>query len=223
MSAANDKGKKRLSDAHDGPNKKSKTNAPSYFADFSFADFWSPDEDDALRGAPLAEEMVAEAEKQLGYKLPAAYIEFLRSQNGGSLRVPMVIEKEDAFVDVMGIYGVDSEVSNGLIGTEFNSKLWIEEWNYPKIGVYFGESGAGEHVMVCLDYEASGPNGEPRVVSVDVEEDNHITELAPTFAEFIKALQPMPDDEEGDGQDEPDADADAANGAGDENNDEDDD
>ena len=55
------------------------------FADFDVAGFWKPSEY-ALKeyvGAPLTDAAVAAVERELGYKLPASYVEFMRFQNGG--------------------------------------------------------------------------------------------------------------------------------------------
>jgi hypothetical protein len=55
------------------------------FADYDVAGFWEPSEY-ALQqyvGAPLTDEVVATVERELAYKLPASYIEFMGFQNGG--------------------------------------------------------------------------------------------------------------------------------------------
>jgi hypothetical protein len=44
--------------------------------------------------------------------------------------------------------------------------------------------------MVCLDYRACGPSGEPRVVHVDQEWDYQITIVAESFEAFIRGLEP---------------------------------
>ena len=43
--------------------------------------------------------------------------------------------------------------------------------------------------MVCLDYQVSGPSGEPRVVHVDQDDDYRVTFVATDFAAFIKRLE----------------------------------
>ncbi len=55
------------------------------FADFNVLEFWEPS-DYALKeyvGAPLTDAVVTAVERELGYKLPASYVEFMRFQNGG--------------------------------------------------------------------------------------------------------------------------------------------
>lgn len=55
--------------------------------------------------------------------------------------------------------------------------------------VYFADCPSGGHDMLCLDYRACGPSGEPSVVHVDQELDYQITFVAPSFEAFIRGLQ----------------------------------
>jgi hypothetical protein len=34
---------------------------------------------------------------------------------------------------------------------------WINEWEYPNIGIYFGNCPSGGHDMIALDYRTCGP------------------------------------------------------------------
>jgi hypothetical protein len=43
--------------------------------------------------------------------------------------------------------------------------------------------------MVCFDYRACGPDGEPQVVHVDQEFDYKITFVAPNFEAFVRGLE----------------------------------
>lgn len=43
--------------------------------------------------------------------------------------------------------------------------------------------------MLCLDYRACGPQGEPTVVHVDQELGYAITVVAPNFESFIRGLE----------------------------------
>src|SRR4030095_10720932 len=52
---------------------------------FDFSAFWE-DSDYARKeyvGAPVTDEMIQSVQDELGYRLPKAYIELLRNQNGG--------------------------------------------------------------------------------------------------------------------------------------------
>jgi hypothetical protein len=65
-------------------------------------------------GAPLIEEAVATIERDLGYMLPADYVEFMRFQNGGTPRRTCHRTKEqtswaDGHIAVTGIYSIGSE------------------------------------------------------------------------------------------------------------------
>ncbi len=65
--------------------------------------------------------------------------------------------------------------------------FWLDEWEYPDIGIYFGNCPSGGHQMICLDYRRNGKSGEPEVVYVD-QDDYKITFLAENFEIFIKGL-----------------------------------
>ena len=58
-------------------------------------------------------------------------------------------------------------------------KLWLEEWEYPPIGVYLATDPSGGHALFALDYRECGKDGEPKVVLVEQESDFEIVELAP--------------------------------------------
>ena len=34
---------------------------------------------------------------------------------------------------------------------------WVGEWEYPDIGIYFGNCPSGGHDMIALDYRTCGP------------------------------------------------------------------
>lgn len=74
----------------------------------------------------------------------------------------------------------------GAMGAAF----WPEERSYPTIGIYFADCPSAGHDMLCLDYRACGPQGEPTVVHVDQEWDYRITLVAPTFEAFVRGLEP---------------------------------
>jgi hypothetical protein len=165
------------------------------FAGFDAELFWKPSEY-ALRdyvGAPVTEGAVAAVERELGYKLPAAYVELMQFQNGGIPRRTCHRTKEqttwaDDHIAITGIYSLGSEKPCSLSG-EFGSRFWVEEWGYPDIGVYFADCPSAGHDMLCLDYRACGPTGEPQVVHIDQEWDYKIVFVAENFAAFILGLE----------------------------------
>jgi hypothetical protein len=165
------------------------------FDDFDLEQFWEPSEY-ALKeyvGAPLSEEFVTAAERELGYKLPSSYIEMMKFQNGGIPRRRRHRTKEpnpwsNDYIAITGIFSMDREKPYSLCG-EFGSRFWIDSWEYPAIGVYFADCPSGGHDMVCLDYRECGPDGEPRVVHVSQEMDYKITLVAENFESFVRGLE----------------------------------
>ncbi len=157
------------------------------FEDFDFEDFWSDDE-----FTPFTEKELEETEKALGYKLPKSYIDLMRIHNGGGLEKDCfpTTEKSSWAEDHECIYtimGIGNKNDDYLCG-ESGSLFWVEEWGYPNIGVYFGDTPTAGHTMIALDYRKCGKDGEPEVVSVDQEADYNINFLAKDFETFIRGL-----------------------------------
>ena len=100
------------------------------FADFDVEQFWEPSEY-ALEehvGGTLTDEIVADVESELGYKLPASYVDLMRFQNGGiprrtSHRVEERTTWSSDHIAITGIYSISSEKSYSLCG-EFGSQFW---------------------------------------------------------------------------------------------------
>ena len=165
------------------------------FADFDVAGFWEPSEY-ALKqyvGAPLTDEVLAAVERELGYKLPASYVELMGIQNGGIPRRTNHRTRERTswshdHIAVHGIHGIGREKPYSLCGGR-GSRFWVEQWQYPPIGVYFADCPSAGHDMVCLDYRACGPQGEPQVVHIDQEWDYKIVFVAESFEAFIRGLE----------------------------------
>jgi hypothetical protein len=165
------------------------------FSSFDMTDFWEPCDYalDEYVGRPVDDALIRRTEQVLGYKLPPAYIEFMRFQNGGIPRRTMHRTKVRTtwahdHIAITGLYSIGDEKPCSLCG-QFGSKLWLEEWGYPPIGVYFADCPSAGHDMVCLDYSECGPTGEPRVVHVDQEWDYKVVVLAENFEMFIRGLE----------------------------------
>jgi hypothetical protein len=166
-----------------------------HLADFDVQRFWESSEYSAKQyvGTRLTDEAVAYVERQLGYKLPEFYVELMRFQNGG---IPVRRNHRTAertswshdHIAITGIYSIGGEKPCSLCGG-FGSRFWVEEWGYPPIGVYFADCPSAGHDMVCLDYRACGPTGEPQVVHVDQEGGYKIVFVARSFEAFIRGLQ----------------------------------
>ncbi len=165
-------------------------------------------------GEPLTDELLASIESELGYKMPRSYIELMKVQNGGLLaRTTYRVRQRHIRIGVEAIYGINRSKHASLGGIwkqrkafvgrnprtgetinveatayQTGSRFWINEWGYPPVGVYFADCPSGGHDMICLDYRACGPSGEPQVIHVDQESDYAITQIAPNFEMFVRGL-----------------------------------
>ena len=161
------------------------------FEGFELSDFWR--EDSWARKyacPPLIPAIVAEAERMLGYKLPASYIWLMERQNGG---IPVSkcfptgepTSWAEDHIAIETIFGVGKAAGNIVDET----RLMVEEWGYPAIGIAICDCPSAGHDEIFLDYRACGPEGEPAVVLIDQEGDYDITRLAGSFEEFIRGLK----------------------------------
>jgi len=164
------------------------------FEGFDLTDFWEPSDYATTKyiDEPLTDALLARVEAQLGYKLPAAYVALARTQNGGEPRrtchrTPTRTTWSADHIAITAIFGIGVTKDYSL-AAPFGSHFWLEEWGYPDIGVYFANCPLAGHDMLCLDYSACGPTGEPRVVHIDQEVDYQVTLLAPNFESFIRGL-----------------------------------
>lgn len=165
------------------------------FADYDLEDFWTQS-DYALKeyvGVALTDEAVLRVERTLGFKLPPSYVEFMKYQNGGIPRRTNHRTKErtswsNDHIAVTGMFSIGADKPCSLCG-EFGSQFWVEGWGYPPIGVYFADCPSAGHDMLCLDYRACGPSGEPQVVHIDQEFDYRIVFVAENFEAFVRGLE----------------------------------
>ncbi|NML22050.1 SMI1/KNR4 family protein [Pseudoflavitalea sp. G-6-1-2] len=162
------------------------------FHNFDFSQFWDDIDyyKEEYTGTYPDDKMIAEAEQELGFKLPASYIELIRNRNGGApvnkchfSAAPTSWSGDH--VAITGIFGIDPEKDSSVYENEF----WIEEWGYPADGIYICDCPSAGHDMILLDYSQCGPQGEPMVVHVDQENDYQKTFLAPNFESFIRGLK----------------------------------
>lgn len=164
-------------------------------SDLLLQEFWENSEYawNEYVGRPVTDEIIASVEQALGYRLPRAYIELSRQQNGGipkrtNHRTDEPTSWSHNHIAITGIYSIGDEKRCSLCG-ESGSRFWIEEWGYPPIGVYFADCPSAGHDMLCLDYRECGPQGEPRVVHVDQELDYKVTVVAESFESFVRGLE----------------------------------
>jgi hypothetical protein len=132
-------------------------------------------------------------EARLGYRLPASYITLMRSQNGG-IPGPCCFPADglgwaEDHVRISAFKGIGERRLFSLCG-ELGSRHKIDHWDYPDIGIYFGDSPTAGHQMFALDYRDCGHDGEPAVVFVNQERDYRVTRLADDFETFVRGLLP---------------------------------
>jgi len=164
------------------------------FGDFDVSDFCELSEyaEREYTSTPPTDEVIAAVERQLDYKLPSSYVEFMRVQNGGiprrtCHRMSRRTTWSHDHIAISGIYSIGGDRPSSLLG-HFGSAFWSAEWGYPPIGIYFADCPSGGHDMLCLDYREWGPTGEPPVVHVDQEWDYTITPVAANFEAFVRGL-----------------------------------
>ncbi|WP_338754459.1 SMI1/KNR4 family protein [Bacillus sp. FJAT-52991] len=131
----------------------------------------------------LTDDMVINAEKKLGVKLPSSYIELCKIQNGGYITYdafPTSVPTgwADDHIGVDYIKGIDEE---GILSNDY----YIEEWELPKDILLICGDG---HTWTAMDYRQT--KEEPPIIYIDLEwrDDIFILELAPNFKTFLDGL-----------------------------------
>jgi len=155
--------------------------------------FWDNNEyamENYISPEPVTEELIQKIENEFGYKLPTSYINLMKIQNGGMpikncYPTTYNVGWGDNHVAIEGIYGLGYE-KDYSIGLAQNSA--IEDWGYPNIGLYFGDTPTAGHTMFALSYLNCTKDGEPEVVHVEQEKDYKISVIAPDFQTFINGL-----------------------------------
>lgn len=148
------------------------------------------------KAPPLTKKCIMQAEKQLGYRLPEAYINVLMNSNGVCLpNNCFPVNEQNSWaqdhVYVESINGIG--LYNGLGLEETNTAEYFQDWGYPDIGLVIGDTPASGHAVIMLDYRVCGVMGEPSVVFVDTARRHHksnIIQLAPCFNDFMNGFVP---------------------------------
>ncbi|MEK4502276.1 SMI1/KNR4 family protein [Bacillus sp. FSL R12-0069] len=149
-------------------------------------------DDDYLKLAPINDELIKKAEEVLNVKLPESYINLLKEQNGGTLRLDTYPTSEpnswaDDHVNVSGLYGISFDENESSI---LESRYLIREWEMPENIILLSGDG---HTWIALDYRNVAEN--PPVIFIDNEVEQ-IIELAPNFESFLQNLTTYDHDEE---------------------------
>ena len=137
------------------------------------------EEDDHYTFPPFTEEILEKTEKEIGWKLPESYIALLKIINGGRINYDIF---EESWLEA--IYGVSLD-KGGLVDMFDN---WINEWQYPNIGIPFGQTQSAGHDMYFMDFRSIDKNGEPRIVHIDNEFDNEITVVADNLEDLLTKI-----------------------------------
>jgi len=122
----------------------------------------------------LTNEILVNAEKLIGYKLPKDYVEILKIQNGGYIRFTL----QDTVHSQ--IYGIGPYFPSL---TQFD---WTEDQEYVSFNLdgLFPFDGDG-HWHLCLDYRKN--KSEPEITLIDTELDSEKF-IAKNFQEYLSCL-----------------------------------
>jgi hypothetical protein len=152
------------------------------------ATFWG--EGDYGTQPSLNEEAAQGAEHEIGVVLPAALLELLRVQNGGSVSAAWNAfatsqptswsQNHVPFTELLGIGRRERRTS--LLDTPY----LIEEWELPSPIVLLSGDGP---CWIGLDYRACARSGEPSVTWFDADLATELA-LADDFRSFVEALSP---------------------------------
>ena len=115
-------------------------------------------------------------EKDLGYKIPAAYLALLAIVDGTDESRPYC----PGLLDMDGFAGL-AALGSIPAGSDH------EDWGYPDVGIYFAWTESAGHEALVLNYREIRKNGEPSVWILDQElEEGRL--LADTFTEFLEKM-----------------------------------
>lgn len=133
---------------------------------------------------------VKRAERDLLYKIPAAYLDLISVKDGDN-----IWRKFDHwFLRMTGFLSLNELVKQ---------KEDFSEWGFPDIGIYFSWTESGGHEALLLNYHEIRKNNEPSVWLLDQELETG-TLIADTFEEFIERIikvQGYPDEDSDDSDD----------------------
>ena len=130
---------------------------------------------------PLDAAAVADAERRLGVRLPAAYLRLLEVQNGGYLR-----RRHPGWPAGM-LWGIGPHFPSLTGGHAWwQQDPEDDDWAPPAAHLLVPFDGDG-HWNLCLDYRACPDGDDPPVTFVDVEAGAE-SAVAPSFEAFLDGL-----------------------------------
>ncbi len=152
------------------------------------AKFWRSN---YYKNPPLTDEMVQEAQRQLGVQLPDEYLALVRYQNGGytaGFGHPMK-ERTSWAVDHVPLHalgGIVTDPNHKGIHNILQTTYMTAEWGLPSDQVLLDGDG---HYWITLDYRRGDI---PTVAWIDVEVGQDM-QVAANFAAFLNGLRPESD------------------------------
>ncbi len=131
----------------------------------------------------ITDSQIKRAEEKMGYPIPPSYKELLEFQNGGMISDDL----DESWITA--IYGIGPEPDSDY-GLESMFDNWKDEWEYPDIGIPFGETQTAGHDMYYMDYRNVDNDGEPQIVRIDNEDPDNIIiyHVADNLVDFIKLI-----------------------------------
>ena len=151
-------------------------------------EFWNP-EYQHFNPAGASEILIAEIENLLHVKLPAAYLEVMRVQNGGhASHTAFLVADSDNQISGEDIHWLSAESFHKLEEleplTEPDQAGWDIHAEQLDLLIAFKQAGA---CFWCFDYRKSGCQGEPAIVYIDAECEIEAT-IAPNCKWLLEHL-----------------------------------
>lgn len=149
------------------------------------------DTEEPASNETLTDEMIANAERQLGVRLPKSYLDALRTKNGGSTigqyiklpsqHVPDHLSRyvDHGYIAVLELNGIGSG-DDTILETDY----YVGEWGLPSPIVIL--SGEG-HWWIAFDYRVAHEN--PPIVFLDSDSGDTLY-LSNDFASFFSSIVP---------------------------------
>jgi hypothetical protein len=129
----------------------------------------------------LTDEIIDQAEKQIGYRLPSKYLELLKIQNGGYIRYTI---KDTCHAEIYGIGPYYPSLTDYTYLSEYDDLSFQLEGLIP-----FDGDG---HWFLCFDYREN--KTEPQITYIDTECDTQEV-IANSFKEYLYLLYMDVEDE----------------------------
>jgi SMI1-KNR4 cell-wall len=123
----------------------------------------------------LTDEIIANAEKKIGYALPKEYIEILKNQNGGYIRFTLPEKPHGQ------IYGIGPHFPS-LTDFDWSEYEGIVSFKLNGLVPFDGDG----HWYVCLDYRQN--KLQPEITFIDTESD-YEKPVAKNFQEYLNLLE----------------------------------